>query len=560
MADLDKQREQTVLIEEQRLPWSFASKLTRTPLAVGIGAVLALTGCAQLQDPSPAPQALKVDPVYRAGIPAGTAAGHYAVGRIDLASGRVDAAIVRFTNAILLDPGFVDAYNGLGVAHGQARRLPEAIASFREGLRRAPDAPHLLNNLGYALLESGAPSDAVAVLQRALALDPANPQTIENLRLLGDAGKPQPASAAVARVESPESTAASQHAGAAKSPLPAAIAAALKEPSVVPRPVAERVRAEDTEGRLVVVGPNVFEYRAPTRTSEQVVSSRRETIVPTATSRAETVIPVATSQPGPPAIRETRGDINGRQALVEAAARPERITPREEPVTTRAAVPEGRAVDRLARKEPVLLTAAVPATNPPPSQVAIIPQRKEIAGDRRIAQSETGGARPQPASSQSAVAPVALPPLRLAPLDLAGVEVSNGVGLPHLAGRTARRLSKLGVAVVGVRDHWRFGVEHTQILYRDGQRESAEALRRALPVRARLVSTPTLAEGVNVRLILGRDLTAGEVAFLQGDEAKVAHSTQWLPGASSALATLSSDSLGGSALGAPVLHLGWRHT
>lgn len=557
MANLERQQRPTVRIERQRSVSSVPGKLARTPLAIGIGAIIALSGCAQLQDPSLAPRALQVDPVYRAGVPAGTAGGHYAVGRIDLASGRVDAAIVRFTNAILLDPEFIDAYNGLGVAHGQARRFPDAIASFREGLRRAPDAPHLLNNLGYALLESGAPSEAVAVLQRSLALDPTNPKTIENLRLLGDAGKPQPASTEVARGESRESIVARQDTGPAHSPGAASTAAALKEPSVAPRSAVELVRVEDTNGRLIPVGPSVFEYRASTRVSEKATPSRAEAVVPAASSQAGTVAPVATSQPGPLAIRETRGDISGRQVHVEAA-RPGQVTSREEPVTTRTALPEGPAVDRSARKEPARLHAAVSAGNPPPPQVAVVPQRKETTGDQRPARSETAVARP-PASSQAVVTPVALRPLRPIQLELSGVEVSNGVGLANLGGRTARRLSKLGVAVVGVRDHWHFGVQQTQILYRDGQRESAEALRRALPVRVRLVSTPTLAEGVNVRLILGRDLTAGEVAFLEGEDAKVASSTQWLPGASSALAALSSDNLSGSALGATAVRPGWRH-
>lgn len=559
MASIDRQQRPTERIEGPRSLSSAAGILARTQLSVGIGAIIALSGCAQFQDPSPAPQAMQVDPVYRAGVPAGTAAGHYAVGRIDLASGRVDAAIVRFTNAILLDPGFVDAYNGLGVAHGQARRFPDAIASFREGLRRAPDAPHLLNNLGYALLESGAPAEAVAVLQRSLALDPTNPQTIENLRLLGDAGKPQPAPTEVARGESRESTTPGRDTGPAHSPGAASTAAMPKESSVAPRPALQLVRVEDTNGRLIPVGPSVFEYRASTRDSGMATTASAETIVSAATSRAETVAPVATSQPSPLASRETRVDIGGRQTLVEAA-RPERVTPREQPPTSRVALPEAPAVDRSTRKEPARLPVAVSTGNPPPSQVAVIPQRKEAAADQRLARSETAVVRPQTAPSQALVGPVPLQPLRPVQLDLSGVEVSNGVGLPNLAGRTARRLSKLGVAVVGVRDHWRFGVERTQILYREGQRESAETLRSALPVRVRLVPTPTLSEGVNVRLILGRDLTAGEVAFLESDDAKVARSTQWLPGIPSALAVLSVDSTGSSVGDATVGHSGWRYS
>ena len=133
------------------------------------------------------------------------------------------------------------------------------------------------------------------------------------------------------------------------------------------------------------------------------------------------------------------------------------------------------------------------------------------------------------------------------------------MGVPHFAKRTARQLSRLGVAVVRVSDHWHFGLQRTRILYREGQLGRAEALRAALPVQARLVPARTLADGVDVRLILGRDLAAGSVAFLQADEATFARATpepadipDWR-----APSAVSIDRLGASMNAASP---GWRHS
>jgi hypothetical protein len=107
-------------------------------------------------------------------------------------------------------------------------------------------------------------------------------------------------------------------------------------------------------------------------------------------------------------------------------------------------------------------------------------------------------------------------------LALAGVEVSNGIGAPNLAGRAARRLFQLGVGVVRVSDHWKFGVQRTKIHYREGQLERAKALQDTLPIKVRLVPSNELAEGVNVRLVIGRDLAAARAAFLQAEEPALA--------------------------------------
>ena len=146
-------------------------RTTRYSWIISAGAIALGAGCAHppIAQTTASPA---VEPLYRFSEPVGTAAGQYAVGRLDLAEGRVDAAILRFRAALRLDAKFLDAYNGLGVAYGQQGRFDEAIEQFSRALQVSPAAAHVLNNLGYARLKAGQVAQAQAVLERAVAQDP----------------------------------------------------------------------------------------------------------------------------------------------------------------------------------------------------------------------------------------------------------------------------------------------------------------------------------------------------------------------------------------------------
>ena len=92
------------------------------------------------------------------------------------------------------------------------------------------------------------------------------------------------------------------------------------------------------------------------------------------------------------------------------------------------------------------------------------------------------------------------------------LEVSNGAGTSRLAARTAQRLSRMGAAVTHVTNYRSFGHQRTEIHYREGHAEDAKRLGERLPVDAKLVSVGQLRAGVDIRLVLGRDMAADEVA------------------------------------------------
>jgi hypothetical protein len=90
------------------------------------------------------------------------------------------------------------------------------------------------------------------------------------------------------------------------------------------------------------------------------------------------------------------------------------------------------------------------------------------------------------------------------------LEVSNGAGTSGLARRTAATLRGAGVPVARVTNHRDFRQSSTSIEYRAGHRETAARLqtRLGLPPEA-VVSSDRLSPGVDLKLVLGRDATAG---------------------------------------------------
>ncbi|MFA7666970.1 MAG: tetratricopeptide repeat protein [Burkholderiaceae bacterium] len=232
-------------------------------------AALALGGCAQILPPDRGPStdpprstgsagwpvsagAMHVEPVYRISrVPSGSAAGQVAAARIDLAQGRIRSAIDRFRQALVLDPGRLDAYNGLGIAHGRLGHFEEAERAFEAALATGARAPHLLNNLGYAQFRAGRLAEAWRWLREAWLLDPRNAATRENLRQLAVALRAQSGQA-------PEPLSADESSAGA-SPA-SAVSRAVPRPGRNPVPVTIGPLAP--KPGLIEVAPGIYELRS----------------------------------------------------------------------------------------------------------------------------------------------------------------------------------------------------------------------------------------------------------------------------------------------------------
>jgi Flp pilus assembly protein TadD len=122
------------------------------------------------------------------------------------------------------------------------------------------------------------------------------------------------------------------------------------------------------------------------------------------------------------------------------------------------------------------------------------------------------------------------------------LEVANGVGITHLAKRTADRLASTGVNTVRLTDAKPYRQMKTEIQFGAGQREAAKALQARLPFSTINSITPSqLRAGLQLRLVLGHDMKGQAIAaWLENQDLRIALSPSTLP------ATVASPSVAGN--------------
>jgi tetratricopeptide (TPR) repeat protein len=104
------------------------------------------------------------------------------------------AAIGAYERAIEADPGFADSYVNLGRLLQEHRRLREAEAVYRNGMRQCPSEALLRYNLGVLLEEMRQPQAALQAYREALALQTDLADCHYNIALLYEAaGQPRAA-------------------------------------------------------------------------------------------------------------------------------------------------------------------------------------------------------------------------------------------------------------------------------------------------------------------------------------------------------------------------------
>ena len=86
--------------------------------------------------------------------------------------GKLDEAIRYFSEAIKLEPGYVDAHYSLGQAIARKGKFNEAIRHFSAVLRFQPDHAEAHGYLGSLLLAGGMLNEATAHLSEAIRIDP----------------------------------------------------------------------------------------------------------------------------------------------------------------------------------------------------------------------------------------------------------------------------------------------------------------------------------------------------------------------------------------------------
>jgi tetratricopeptide (TPR) repeat protein len=115
--------------------------------------------------------------------PQGNPDSHYLLACYYQEGGRYKEAIEEFEKVLLIDPDYVNAYNGMGVSYDLLGDFPMAIESYEKALELNPNLDYLHNNLGYSHLLQGNLDAAIDAFQKAIALNNQNRQARNNLGL-----------------------------------------------------------------------------------------------------------------------------------------------------------------------------------------------------------------------------------------------------------------------------------------------------------------------------------------------------------------------------------------
>lgn len=149
------------------------------------GLVSAITAC---QTPAGEPVVIDDPPAFSTGILTSNEANH--LGRADLAAGNYGNAERHFRTAVELNKADVASWIGLAATYDNLGRFDLADRAYREIVALQGETFELINNRGYSYLLRGDKKRALAELKRALVIEPANPVTRNNLKILQSGERP----------------------------------------------------------------------------------------------------------------------------------------------------------------------------------------------------------------------------------------------------------------------------------------------------------------------------------------------------------------------------------
>ena len=111
----------------------------------------------------------------------GTAGQFNDLGNILQLCGRMEEATAQYRQALLRDPGFVDAHYNLGKASEELERMDDAVGHYSRAVDCGPTYFDAHYNLGCCLKSLGRLDDAAGAYRRAIALQPSSAKALNNL-------------------------------------------------------------------------------------------------------------------------------------------------------------------------------------------------------------------------------------------------------------------------------------------------------------------------------------------------------------------------------------------
>ncbi|MFQ5929062.1 MAG: tetratricopeptide repeat protein, partial [Acidobacteriota bacterium] len=121
-------------------------------------------------------QALRIRPDH--------AYAHNNLGKALAEKGKLEEAVRHFSRAVNINPNYVDPHVNLGSALARQGRIDEAIQWYRRAIQLDPYHVVIHNNLGLALLEKGEVNEAMHHFSEAIKIKPDYREAQENLNRL----------------------------------------------------------------------------------------------------------------------------------------------------------------------------------------------------------------------------------------------------------------------------------------------------------------------------------------------------------------------------------------
>jgi tetratricopeptide (TPR) repeat protein len=407
--------------------------------------------------------------------------------------GRPELALKELEEAHAKAPDNLKIVNMLAGCYEQLGNYSRAQKLYQEAQARDGANPALANNLCFSYYLAGKYAQAETCFKEALARNPENRAARNNLGLLYcRLGRLQEAHQLWQEAEG--AAAADQKVNLALGVLGVSPPPAYAQSPIAPQPGA-------------ALKPKPEAQPAPSRAGTQAP------VRPAASLAKPAAVPAAAPSRG-----------SGKTAVLTPAKAPVEA-PKPLPVAAAAAPAPATAAEakppQTAAKDsappPAVTAAAAPAAPKAPAAAAqpkAAPAPQVGPSAARVNTTTTTGPASQPAQG--------LPKyLTCAELVDTGIEVRNGTWTHNLAHETRSALSAEGYNVTKIGNYIDFGAQKTLIYYRPGSERVAQFLAREFFPTARLAESRKLRRNVDVKIILGYDLTKSPdlmARLAEGDE------------------------------------------
>lgn len=508
-------------------------------LTLAMSAVL-MAGCASTQTSQKGEGGLKMEAVQRVTHGQSNPQAFYQLGRYYHGQTRYELALEAYRQAVSLQPQYVEALTGMGVAHAMLGQYDDALRVLKAAASIDPASVTAQNNLGYIYWLLNEREEALVAYRQALKLDPLNARARDNLHLaMNSAANDQVPVAPSTPPESAPNAAASpasalQHVAPQvyelHAPVPAGIEASGEQSAaVLSNPVPAAVTSEQVglDSRLALneVAPQVYELRISAQKAGSVAALPERASASATDGGVEAEVAGTAS----PAASDSAAYLevmngNGVKGLANSVTRYLAAKgyptlgagnqPRFNEAWTRIEYRPGHA--EQARRLGTLLPGQVVL-----SEVASLGGQAKI---RLVLGNDIRHALPawvSPRTSSPAVVGSSGAPSKANDLPLV---VANGNGVKGMARKVADYLSGRGYRTTSIYDLRPFNKAVTRIEYRKGYASQAVKLGAQLPGKVAYVESAGLR--TDVRLVLGHDIKHDMAAWSpRPEEIKLAEAT-----------------------------------